>query len=500
MNSEVNRRVAAGAGWLIALGLIDRLIGFFSILILARLLLPHDFGLVAYAMVVIGILDVFFQFSFKIVLITDQDATRESYDTAWTLELIKGVVLTALLFLAARRIAVFFGEADVELVIKWLAILPLLKGLQNIGIVDFQKSLQFHKEFYFNLSARIAGTVLAITLAVLLRNYWALVVGSLTRALCQVGLSYAMSSYRPRIDLSKRDRVMGFSKWLLVQNILRGIVERLPTIIIGRFHPAAAVGFFQMANQLSHLASYDLAAPVRRAMLPGLAKVSGDATHMAEMLGASIGLIGLIGLPMTVGMAVAAPLIIAALLGENWVAIAPIIQVLAITATTYILYCNSNVVLLAMNKPHVTAYISALEAMILVPLMLWLVPVHGAIGAAWALSLATVLKTAVDYIVVFRITELTPRDVLSAVWRSIAGAAIMGAIVHFMMRMIAGTDVGLSQVPALVLVIATGAVSYALCVWLLWLISGRRAGAESRLWSTIARFLRRRSTARAAVE
>jgi O-antigen/teichoic acid export membrane protein len=500
MNTEINRRIVAGAGWLIALGLTDRLIGFFSILILARLLLPHDFGLVGYAMAFIGILEVFFQFSFQTVLIRDQDAPRESYDTAWTLDLIKGVSLAALLLLAAPNIAAFFGEADVEAIIRWVALLPLLKGLENIGIVEFQKSLQFHREFYFNLSARLVGTVLAIVLAVMLRNYWALVAGSIARSLCRVALSYAMSAYRPRADFSKFDRVFGFSKWMLLQNILYGIVDRLPTIIIGRFHSPQAVAFFNMANELSHLASYDLAAPVRRALLPGVVKISGNAEHLAEILAASIGSIALIGLPVTVGIAVAAPMIIPVLLGENWLAIIPIIQVMAITALSYILYSNSNVVLVAMNKPHVTAYISGLQAVILVSLTLWLVPDHGAIGAAWALSLTNIVIMAVDYIIVFRLTDLTLRNVIAATWRSVASVAVMGAIALVTMGLIGGSDDGFSRLPALAAVVAAGAVSYVLSVWLLWRISGRPPGGESYVLSRIAGFLGRGGGSRAAAE
>ena len=128
MHTALNRRIAVGAGWMIMLRWLDRLIGLVSIAILARLLLPEDFGLVGYAMVFLAILELFFLFSFETALIRDQKAEADSYNTAWTLELIKGVVLSALLALGAKPAAAFFGEPQVETILYLIALFPILRG------------------------------------------------------------------------------------------------------------------------------------------------------------------------------------------------------------------------------------------------------------------------------------------------------------------------------------------------------------------------------------
>ena len=146
-HQHINRRIAVGAGWMISMRIADRLIGLVSIGILARLLLPHDFGLVGYAMVFVGILEIFFQFSFEPVLIRDQESSRESYDTAWTLALIKGVVLALLLLIGAKPISVFFNEPEVETILYSKGPLLLHELAERLGqqsFLDWCQSLLLH--------------------------------------------------------------------------------------------------------------------------------------------------------------------------------------------------------------------------------------------------------------------------------------------------------------------------------------------------------------------
>jgi O-antigen/teichoic acid export membrane protein len=190
MHSIIKDKVAIGAGWMIALRWVNRLIGFISIAILARLLLPEDFGVVAYATVFLMILEQMTQFDFKTVLVRDLQATDEKYDTVWTLEIIKGLILAAVLVAAAIPAAAYFNEPKVETVLYVIALVPLIRGFTNVGIVDFQKRLELRKSFYFDSTARLIGVITAVTFAVTLRNHWALVYASVVEAITRVVLSY----------------------------------------------------------------------------------------------------------------------------------------------------------------------------------------------------------------------------------------------------------------------------------------------------------------------
>ena len=141
----------------VAMRWTDRLIGFVSTLILARLLTPADFGIIAMATLVIALADVLLDLGTNIALVRDPDATQEHYDTAWTLRLIQTALSTALIIAAAPLAADYFADARVQPVLQILAFSLLLGGLENIGIVAFHKHMQFGDEFRFLFARRIAG-------------------------------------------------------------------------------------------------------------------------------------------------------------------------------------------------------------------------------------------------------------------------------------------------------------------------------------------------------
>jgi len=493
MNTGINNRIAIGAGWMISLRWIDRLIGLVSIAILARLLLPADFGLVAYAMVFLAILNQFLMFGFEAVLIRDQDATKEGYSTVWTLEVIKGLVLSIIIVASAKPVAAFFSEPDVEGILYWVAIIPILKGLVNIGTVDFQKDLKFNKEFYFNVTVRFAGSITTVVLAVMLRSYWALVYGAVVSVMLRVILSYVMSDFRPRLCLSESSRVLGFSKWILAQNIFSGINMRLPVIVIGRYFDAQALAFFNMAGELTNLMTGQFAAPIRRALYPGITKMQDDHTAMANTVISALGVIVLLGLPATIGIGVTAPLLVPAFLGSNWINVAPIIKVLALSAAIDMFYPNSNVIFYALDRPKITALISALRLCILVPTILLVVPDYGVLGAAWVLVAVSGFVIIIDYVILFRITAVTLSHVISAVWRSTFAVIIMAVCVTFTLENPFTPAIQESTILHLVLCVASGVVSYVTAVSMLWWLSGTPEGPEAYVIRVLKSIYNRRA-------
>lgn len=494
MTASVRRRIAVGAGWAAGLRLADRVIGLLSISILARLLVPGDFGLVAYAMTFYGLVEAFLQFGFESVLIRDHERCSARYDTAWTLGVLRGAAVSALLAIAAQPIAGFFSEPEVEMVVYWIALLPLLRALENIGVVDFQRDLTFDKEFSFQFSARLGAVAATVLLAWLLRSHWALVYGMVAGALLRVVLSYVMSDHRPRLDLSQFTAVFGFSKWLLVQNVFLALNERLPALAIGRFQGAQPLAYFNMSTELANFASVELSAPIRRVLFPGIARLAQDPEEMLRTVRLAIGVIVLAGLPAVIGIGLVAPLLVPLFLGERWNESVPLLQLLAVNAVVYVvLFSNSNVLYLVLGKPAITAYQSVLRCAILLPLLLSIVPEHGALGAAAALVATNTIILAVDYAFVLRMVPLRLKSILSAVWRSVLGTAVMAACVLQIQDAFAAAGAQPILALQLGICVTLGALVYGAVVFLLWWLCGKPDSAEayvvriiSRSWSLVA--------------
>ncbi|MBT5458103.1 MAG: oligosaccharide flippase family protein, partial [Rhodospirillaceae bacterium] len=139
--SDIGKRTAIGAGWTVLMRFAVRSVGIVSTLILARLLVPADFGLVALAMTLLALLEVMSHFNFEVFLVREPDADRSHYDTAWTLTVLRGIVIAVLLVMMAPLAAGFFNEPRLENVVYAIAALTGLVGFTNIGIVEFQKHL-----------------------------------------------------------------------------------------------------------------------------------------------------------------------------------------------------------------------------------------------------------------------------------------------------------------------------------------------------------------------
>ena len=237
----IGREMAKGTGWTILSRLGVQSIGFVSTIILARLLVPADFGLVALATTFSGALAALSEFSFDVVLIQNQNASREHYDTAWTLGICRNSIIAACLLAGGGPIAALFGDPRLKSVAHCLAAGAVIGGFYNIGVVDFRKDLAFHKDLIFNLIQRLGSFAITVTLAFIWRDYWALVAGIIGGGTIQVALSYIMHGYRPRLSLARWREIMHFSKWLLLNNVCNFAYARCDTFVLGKLAGAQAV-------------------------------------------------------------------------------------------------------------------------------------------------------------------------------------------------------------------------------------------------------------------
>ncbi len=188
--SRLSQRVISAGFWVLVLRVAQQLIILVRTVVLARVLGPQDFGIVAVALMSQTILDVLSNTGFRSALIQKKGDIRGYLDTAWTVGLVRYCLLGASLFLLASPVAAFFGVPQSRPVIQMVAAAFLLRGLQNIGLVYLRKDLAFHKEFLFNIGSSVANTGIAIPLALILRNYWALAYGVLAEGVAALALSY----------------------------------------------------------------------------------------------------------------------------------------------------------------------------------------------------------------------------------------------------------------------------------------------------------------------
>jgi lipopolysaccharide exporter len=489
---SIQNKMAAGAIWMVFAKLVDRSLGFISTLILARVLIPQDFGIVAMAMSLVVLLELLGAFGFDTALIQKQTRERRHWDAAWTFGILVGVTVAALMVVSAPLVADFYDEPNLSTVIRVLAIGSLAQGFQNIGVVAFQADMRFDREFVFMTSKKLIGMGVAIPLVFILESYWALVIGQTAGRIAGTALSYCVHPYRPKIALQGVSDLFHFSKWLLVINIVSYLKERSSDLIIGRVSGPAALGTFAVSYELASLPSTELVAPINRAVFPAYAKLALQSRQALSVEYLSvIGLIMLLAVPAVLGVAASAPLLIPVVLGPNWVAAIPVVMLLALFGFTNLIQSNAQAAYLALGRADVPAKINMVHVAIQIIAMIPLTRSYGVTGAAIAYLVTAAIMIPLSLGVVLRMLRIGVLGFAARVWRPLAAAAFMFAIVRQYLATVGGDVGGVAGVTHLAIAVAIGVIVYIGTVAVLWLSCRMPAGAEQTVLNRFAELVSR---------
>ena len=461
-----------GAAWVMAIRWATKLLGLTSTAILARLLTPADFGLVAMAMLVVGFFQVWFDVGLEIKLIQNRRAGRDHYDTAWTFNVIQCAILGTLLAIAAPFAAHYFREPRLAAVIWTLSVIIVIIGFGNIGIVMLRKELRFEREFLLQITGKLAQFAAVVAAAYILRNYWALVIGVATGYLMGLILSYLGHPYRPRFSLAKARELWAFSKTMVLRSVGIFAESRADEIVVGRLSGAADLGLYSISSELGQLPGSELAAPLNRALMPTLAKMQGEPGRLRAAFGNFIGTIGSLTVPAGVGLALVAPQAVPVLLGSGWLAAVPILQILAFYGVVRSLFVSTVEVFLATGRPGATVVLAWTSLACFLALAWPGFHYLGLEGIALAKLGAGVLVLGMAIVMVTRTSAITARDFAARLARPLLATFVMSCVVTAL------PDLAQSTIATLVAKVAAGAVVYGIALTALWRLSGSPDGAE----------------------
>jgi O-antigen/teichoic acid export membrane protein len=488
--NQTNKDIAKGAAWMVLFKFIDRGIGLASTLVLARLLAPADFGLIAIAMMLINALTLLVAFNFDVHLIQNKHAGRDQFDTAFTFNLIFNCLLALALVALGGPASAFYREPRLAGVMDVLALGMAIQGLNNVGLVQFRREMRFDREFRFQLAKRVAPVLVTIPVALWLHSYWALALGQLAGTCGTVLLSYLMSTYRPRLSLAARAELFHSSKWLLVNNTLEFLNGRAAELVIGRFAGAAGVGVYTISSEVATLPTTELVAPINRAAFPGYARLAHELPALRASFLTVISMIALFAIPAGLGIAVVADLMVPAVLGPRWLHAIPLIRILAVYGMLGALHTNIAYVYLAVGRQRLISVVLGTHFAVLVALLVPATWRYGALGAAWSFLATAVLMMPVNQFLITRQLQLSSFGYLARTWRpTAAGVCMVLAVLAFKTAL--APQGAPAYAAALLAAVIVGAAAYALALFGLWQLCGRRDGAERVSLDGLARVWRR---------
>lgn len=477
MNSTT-RRFAAGASWLYGYRWIERLLDFVSILVLARILAPDDFGLVAIAASFVTIIEGLSAFDVNKALIRARDEKRSLYDTAWTLSALRGV-LTALIMLS---IAPFVTDGRVGAALAVLALSPLLTGLANPRFVMFERDLVYSKLAVLTLGAKVVSIAVTLWIAIVYRSYWSLIIGLLVGSLLSTILSYVLRPYRPRISLARFSDIFGFSGWLSLTSVVTTLSMETDKIIVGRLLGLADAGLYFMTQKIGVLPTRELISPLQRILFPSFSELSQDEVRLRRAVLESINVLGSLSLPAGFGFALVASDFVPLALGEQWTAIVPLLTILVPYLGLRATLSMTLPCVMALGRTRLLFWVSFAYALVHLPLFIAGTALFGLPGAIWSIALAGVLYSYLNAWLLQRTLGISLREILRQLKRPLFAAFLMlGAVLA--LESVLPIDL-VSEGPSwlsLLIKVSVGGTVYCSALYGLWRLDGRPAGIERRL-------------------
>jgi lipopolysaccharide exporter len=327
---SIGQRAVVGAGWMIAWRMMTRTLGLVSTLVLARLLVPGDFGLIAMATTFVVAVDSFSAVGIQDALVRRETNDRHMLNTAFTLQLLRALLTALVIFAAAIPVSHWFGEPRLLPIMLILGGVSAVGGLENIGIVEFRHGLRFDKEFKLLFLPRIISVAVTIGCAVAFRSYWALVAGVLSARVLRIVMTYVAHPFRPRLSLRCWRDLVGFSFWSWAISLAYLIWDRADLFVYGPVLGTTTLGVYMLAAEVGVLPITELVGPAATALFAAVARAQ-DRGHDSIAMAVPIALtLALVTIPLAIGVSATSGYVVASLLGPKWVAARPLIAIFSI--------------------------------------------------------------------------------------------------------------------------------------------------------------------------
>lgn len=480
-------KVATGAAWMVAWRMTSRILGFGSTLVLARVLVPADFGLVAIATAFSQTIDAFSQIGLRSALIRHEEEGKELYNTAFTLQVIRGFLTGAVITATVPFTGAWFGDARLGPILLILAALAVASGFENVGIATIQRDFRFHLEFILQLAPRVLQVAVAVTAALVFRSYWALIAGIAVAKIARLVGTYVVDRFRPRFAFSRWRELADFAFWTWASSLASAAWERSDAFIVGVAFGAQAVGVYLVAAEIATLPLTEFVAPAAAAMFPGFAEAIRNRRESAMSPLSVVVAMSCVFIPVSIAISSNAGPLVSVLLGHEWTAAIPLVAIMTYVCAFSPMSFIGSTVLIARNRVATNFAIVAVSAVVRIALMLMAAHLGRLSDVAFA-GLAAVLIESTIFGSRMRRTEGETRTVIAGAVLRMAVAGIVTFVVVWTTPLLRHASLG-----SVVLDITYGAASgltiiglYVALLLALWGVMGRPEGPEMA-WARLAR-------------
>ncbi len=333
---DLYKRSIKGGYWVFVIRFATQFFGFVKSIIIFNFLFKANLELVIIANLLMALLITSTESGFHAALIQKKENIEDYLDTAWVIGILRGILLFALIYFLAPLFASFKVDPEnVPLaisVIRAMGVCFLIQAFQNIGVVFFQKELQFHKTFWLTMAGTLTDIVLSIILVLILKSVWGYVIARLVTAAVNLAMTYLLCSYRPRFHFvpQKARELWKFGKWLFAGNIMGYLLNEGDDWFVWFYLGGQPLKIYQYGYRFSHMPSTHISEVISKISFPAYSKIQNDLPRLREAYYKVVRITALISAPASLLIFILCPDFVRLFLVEESQGIIPIIQILAL--------------------------------------------------------------------------------------------------------------------------------------------------------------------------
>ena len=441
-----------------------------SIMVLARLLFPADFGTIALALVVVQVTQLFSTVGMGSAVIASREEPASTAFHAFVVNLALGLPLFAAAALLAHPLADLLGADGGGSVFRWMSLVILVNTLAVVPDALLIKHSQFGRRAAAQFAEAGTQFAVSIILAAIGMGVFSLVAGHIAGAsvglIVRAALTPRIGWLRPRPwDRPQARSLLRFGGTAMSTGIVRHVYSSGDNVFIGRLFGASALGYYSQAYNLTNISVQSVSQVVNTVLLPVYAEARDDAQRVADGFVRVFQVVGLVTVPLGVGFVVLAPEAIVLLLGERWLPSTVLLQILAVMTVVRPLSGTTSPLFLGINRPELNLQTAIVQAVLLVPLAFAMLPL-GTPGIAVAVAATFTLGLIYNLCVVALRTEIPVdfRRLLLGLLTILLVGSLMGGIVLLAKLMLVNVGVSASHPGTLLALVGIGSIAYLLGV------------------------------------
>lgn len=402
-------------------------ISFVSNMVLARLLMPKDFGVIGMLHIFIAISEVFIVGGFGQALIQKKKPTHIDYTTVFYWNLFASIVLYWILFLCAPSIARFYDMPQLSKVLRIQSITLVISAFSVVQSNQLVKQLRFRALSIRTLVATLIGTAGAIVMAYRGYGVWSLVASSLITSLVGVLLLWGQSKWRPTLEFSWQSfkELFAFGGLMALSSLLDKLYSELQGLIIGKKYSATDLGYYSQAHKLEQVPTSAISQIVSQVSFPVFSALQDDRVRLLSGVRKNLSAVSYLNFAVSILLMVVGAPLIHLIYGPNWDPAVPYFQILCFAGMMYTTNSLNNQVIKALGKSNIYLYANLAKRGIGITLIF-----VGASFGIWGLLGAVAINSYVFYIISASINKRLLGYGIIRQWKDIGG--------NFLVALIAG--------------------------------------------------------------